>query len=110
MQLTSNFSLEEMTYSATAARMRISNIPDEEGKMRLKTLCEKILQPVRDRIGEPVVVTSAYRSARLNKAVGGVKNSQHQYGEAADIKCKDNKALWKLMAFFEGRLILKGQD
>lgn len=51
----------------------------------LKNLIEKLLDPVRERLGAPVRVTSGYRPPKLNKAVGGASNSNHLYGCAADI-------------------------
>lgn len=46
----------------------------------------RVLQNIRDHFGKPVVITSAYRTATHNKAVGGAKYSQHCYGRAADIR------------------------
>ena len=51
----------------------------------LQHLCIHVLQPLRDAIGRPVYITSGYRSAKLNARVGGVPNSYHLRGLAADI-------------------------
>jgi hypothetical protein len=83
--LTANFSLEELTFSQTAARSQIDNTPDDTQIAALQALCENILQPLRDALGVPIVVSSGYRSAALNQAVGGARDSQHMQGEAADI-------------------------
>ena len=96
MQLTENFTLEELIESSTAKAKKIDNTPDEVSKDKLIHLANDILQPLRDKYGSPITVTSGYRSDALNKAVGGVKTSQHRYGEAADIKCSDLKKLWKI--------------
>ena len=53
----------------------------------IRRLCKEILQPIRDKYGHAITVTSGYRCPKLNAAIGGVKSSQHLLGEAADIKC-----------------------
>lgn len=82
--LTDNFTLEEMTASQTAARKGIRNIPDAEAVKALKALCVNVLEPVRAHFGRPVIVTSGYRSPRLNTAIGGSATSDHCKGFAAD--------------------------
>jgi len=83
--LTPHFRLSEFTRSATADRLHIDNTIPEELIPNLKNLCEQVLEPLREHFGIPVVISSGYRCPQLNKAVGGVPNSQHQKGEAADI-------------------------
>lgn len=97
MQITKNFSFEELTFSATARQKGIHNLPNPPQIENLRKLCEKVLQPVRDNFGAPITVTSGFRSTALNKAVGGAPGSQHLKGEAADIICYDNRRLWNLM-------------
>jgi len=87
MRLTENFTLEEMYASSTAARKGIDNMPSPVVQQNLRMLAEKVLQPIRDAYRHPITVTSGYRCAELNKAVGGAKASQHLTGCAADIKC-----------------------
>jgi hypothetical protein len=86
MNLSANFSLKELTKSETATRLGIDNTPDEEAIDNLKTLCDKVLQPVREHFGKSVTVNSAYRSPESNAAVGGSKTSDHCKGMAADIE------------------------
>lgn len=86
-RLTQNFSLEEMIASSTAKQKRINNTPNPEVKKNLEKLCKEVLQPIRDKYGRAITVTSGYRCPALNKAVGGVATSQHLQGAAADIKC-----------------------
>ena len=86
MNLTTNFSLHELTKSETALRLDLDNTPDDEATENLRTLCEKVLQPVRDHYGKGVKVNSAYRSPESNAAVGGSKTSDHCKGMAADIE------------------------
>ena len=101
-KLSNNFTLRELTKSATANRLKINNTPNEQEVQKLTQLAQTILQPIRDKYGKPIVVTSGFRCEKLNKAVGGVKNSQHVLGEAADItslsdSITDNKALFNLI-------------
>lgn len=87
MKLSKNFTLEELIHSNTAERMGIDNVPkDEKVVENLRSLCLEVLQPLRDYVGAPVHINSGYRCPELNMAVGGVKNSQHCRGEAADIR------------------------
>ena len=86
MKLSKNFSLIEFTESNTAIRNGIDNNPTAEHIHNLVDLCENVLQPLRDRIGSSIRVTSGYRSEALNSAIGGSKTSDHSHGRAADIK------------------------
>lgn len=84
VRLSENFTLEELTYSDTARRLKIENRPGVKSVENLKQLVNNVLQPLRTWLGSPVLITSGYRSAMLNKKVGGVAQSQHQFGCAAD--------------------------
>ena len=84
MKLTDNFTINELTYSVTAAANNIDKRPSVEVIANLKALCENVLQPLRNHLGCPVIVTSGYRSPELNKKIGGKQNSQHLKGQAAD--------------------------
>ena len=100
MNLSKNFTLEELTASPTAKRLGIGNTPSQIGREKLAVLARNILQPIRDAYGAPVVVTSGYRCTRLNTAVGGAKTSDHIYCCAADIRsvsdtAEENKRLWE---------------
>ena len=86
MNLSANFTLKELTKSDTATRLGLDNTPDDEALENLKTLCEKVLQPVRDHFGKSVTINSGYRSPESNAAVGGSKTSDHCKGQAADIE------------------------
>ena len=86
MQLTNNFSLAEMVKSETALRHDMDNTPGEAEIENLKTLAEKVLQPVRDHYGKGVKVNSGYRHPEVNAKVGGSKTSDHCKGQAADIE------------------------
>lgn len=84
MQLTPNFQLWEFVKSVTADLNGIDNMPSSEEIAHLRRLCENILQPARDALG-PLRISSGFRSARLNELVGGVSNSAHRLGFAADV-------------------------
>ena len=86
MELSRNFTLSELTKSDTAIRKGINNNPNAEQIEKLKTLCEKILQPVRDHFGR-VKIPSGFRSVELCMAIGSSANSQHARAEAADFEC-----------------------
>ena len=80
MQLSRNFSLQELIKSDTAIRKGIDNNPNSDQIEKLKLLCENILQPVRDHFGR-VKITSGYRSPELCQAIGSSVNSQHAKAE-----------------------------
>ena len=86
MELSRNFSLQELIKSDTAIRLDINNNPNSGQIEKLKALCENILQPVRDHFGR-VKVTSGFRSVELCLAIGSSANSQHAKAEAADFEC-----------------------
>lgn len=80
-----NFTMNELTDSATARQLGISNTPSAEAQANIVALTENVLDKAREAWGKPIIVNSGYRCPRLNKVVGGVSNSQHVTGEAADI-------------------------
>ena len=84
-KISKNFTLEEFTASETAKAKGIRNNPGQSDVVNLCALVHNVLQPLRTAMGEPIKIGSGYRSLALNKAVGGVSNSQHMRGEAADL-------------------------
>jgi len=86
MKLSKNFSLIELTKSQTATRKGIDNTPSTEHRDNLKSLCEMVLQPVRDHFNRVVSVSSGYRSEELCLAIGSKITSQHAKGQAADFE------------------------
>ena len=86
MNLSRNFTLQELIKSDTAIRKGIDNNPNADQVEKLKKLCENVLQPVRDHFGR-VKVTSGYRSPELCVAIGSSLNSQHAKAEAVDFEC-----------------------
>jgi zinc D-Ala-D-Ala carboxypeptidase len=85
-QLTTNFSLHELTKSETALRLNMANEPGLVEIANLTTLAKEILQPVRDKYGKGVKVNSGFRHPEVNAKVGGSKTSDHCKGQAADIE------------------------
>ena len=85
MQLSEHLSLAEVTRSETAKRKGVSNMPTEQHIANFKLLAEKVFEPIRNHFGKPIHISSGYRSAALNKAIGGAASSQHCTGEAIDI-------------------------
>ena len=78
------FNISEFIHSDKAILHRINNVPDITSLDNLLNLIYYVLNPLRERIGKPIIITSGYRCKKLNEIVGGVPNSQHTTGEAAD--------------------------
>lgn len=85
MNITPHFTLEELTTSETAERNGWDNTPGEAEMANLKRLAN-LLEQVRALVNKPVMVNSAYRSKKVNDAVGSRDTSQHRLGCAADIR------------------------
>ena len=86
MQLSQNFSLEEMTRSETAARRGLDNTPDAETIEHLRETAA-LLEQVRELLGHPITITSGYRSLKVNSAIGSKPTSDHVLGYACDFVC-----------------------
>ena len=85
VQLTKHFSLEELCASATAKARGIQNRPNAQQIISLVYLAAYVLEPLREAMHEPIPISSGFRCEQLNRAVGGVSNSQHMKGQAADL-------------------------
>jgi zinc D-Ala-D-Ala carboxypeptidase len=83
VNLSDHFTLDELTFSQTAARLGLDNTPSDDVVQALKRTAHG-LEMVRAYLQAPVLVSSGYRSPLVNRAVGGAPNSQHMRGEAAD--------------------------
>ena len=79
-----NFTISELVKSDTAEKAGINNTPDINSLDNLLELIFYVLQPLRDKLGKPMIITSGFRSKKVNELVGGVSNSQHLYGQACD--------------------------
>ena len=90
MNLTPNFTLEELTFSSTALRHNLDNSPPPDKLTNLQRLCESLLEPARTLLGgHPFQVDSGFRCPELNALVHGVQNSAHKDGRAADVIPQD---------------------
>jgi len=91
------FTLQELTKTSVKA----DNTPNSEHILNLENLVDKILDPLREIYDKPIYVNSGYRSPEVNMAIGGVNNSQHMKGEAADITAgssQENRRLFQMIA------------
>lgn len=80
------FTLEELCKSTTAQKNNIQNVPSWDEVENLNRLCQLVLDPLRQALGEPVYITSGFRCPELNRLVGGVALSQHINGLAVDFR------------------------
>ena len=97
-----HFTLRELIKSDTAIRKGIKNVPNRQEEQNLNTLVDKILDPLREAYGKPIIVTSGFRCDELNRLIGGSKTSQHRTGQAVDIRTvidtpEENKKLYDLI-------------
>ena len=84
-KISKHISYKEGVHSNTAKRKGIENTPDEEQLANMKTLAEKIFEPLRKWVDGPIKINSFFRCPELNKAIGGSSRSQHCKGQAIDI-------------------------
>ena len=85
MKISDNITYAEAIHSQTAKRKGIDNTPTAKQVEVMKLTAENIFEPLRKFVGGPIKVNSFFRSAELNKAIGGSKTSQHCKGQAIDI-------------------------
>ena len=83
--ISKHVSNKEAVYSTTALRLDIDNEPDKKQLVNMQILAEVVFEPLRKWVGGPIKITSFFRSAKLNSAIGGSKSSQHCEGRAIDI-------------------------
>lgn len=88
MNVTTHFTLEELTYSYQGARHGLDNTPGPTAMKNLLELCAH-LESIRMRLGHPIHINSGYRSPAVNSAVGGSRTSAHMSGLAVDLTCDD---------------------
>lgn len=94
------FNIKEMTKSQTAELYHINNTPTEEVAENLKKVMY-ILDMVRVYIGKPILINSGYRCKKLNEMVGGVQNSMHTKGLAADFRTKGKEDINTIFEFLK---------
>ena len=104
--ISDHVSFKEGTFSATASRLGLPNVPSKEHLANMQVLAKKVFEPLRVYVGGPIRINSFYRGPKLNKAIGGSKKSQHCCGQAIDIddvfgyKTNDQKANINMLNFF----------
>lgn len=86
LQITKNFAVDEFLASDTAARMGYQFTLDRYERENIERLVKTCLQPARDALDVPFIITSGYRPVWLNGLIGGAANSRHMFGCAADFK------------------------
>lgn len=91
------FTLDEFLYSDCALHMKLRNEPTVSSLENLCTLVRRVLWPARLVMGSPIYITSGYRSAAVNNAVGGAVNSFHRLGRAADVSAANLEKLFKVL-------------
>jgi len=79
-----NFKMSELIHSDIADMHNINNMPDVTSLDCMLYLIAECLQPLRTKLGKPIVITSGYRNSKVNHLVGGVDTSQHTKGQAVD--------------------------
>lgn len=95
------FTYEEMLYSETAMKNNIRNKTDQTIESNIRRLVETLLDPIREKWGKPIQITSGYRCPLLNSKLGGSKTSKHKEGLAADLDAgtnDDNRKLAQMIA------------
>jgi hypothetical protein len=84
-KISNNISYNEAVYSHSAKKRGIKNIPNDIQLSNMKLIATKIFEPLREWVGEPIKISSFFRSKALNKAIGGSNTSQHILGLAIDL-------------------------
>ncbi len=108
-KLSQYFSYGEAVFSETAARLGIDNTPDPETLHRIKVTAER-LDEVRVALGVPILVSSWYRCADLNRAIGSKNTSQHILGEAVDFRAPQFGTPTQIFKFLKQGKVLVGYD
>jgi uncharacterized protein YcbK (DUF882 family) len=96
VRLSPHFKLDEFI----KAEKYPDNKPTLQDVVNMAYGCLMLLEPARIEVG-PIIVNSGFRNSRVNRLVGGVKNSQHLCGQAADIRPKDHAQFQRLVAFLK---------
>ncbi len=90
VQISTNYTLFDFVRSATAERNKLTDQynPSPEVVEALRQLATHVIEPVRAKIGQPLTITSGYRSPSLNRLIGGARNSDHSFGRAVDLQLR----------------------
>ena len=101
IQLSQHFQLSEFCHLQKYPQ----NIPTIQQIANMTYGCRQLLEPAREAIGCPIIVNSGFRNADVNRLVGGVRNSQHLLGQAADIRPKDPAQFQHLVDFLKSHAL-----
>ena len=98
------FTFEELTSTQTG----LYNCPVASSHLGNLACLWDVLNLIRSKLGRPIIINSAFRSPEVNRAVGGVKNSLHMQGRAADIRCAPEymDELWSIIQQSDDELCL----
>ncbi len=118
MRISENFSLQEFLRSQTAERQggdlrAQQNNPDRTIVENLQHLVNTAIQPLRTLLRTPFQITSGYRCEELNQRIGGSTNSQHRFGQAADVIMLDtfvndpNPAIQRIKKIIDNKILKK---
>jgi zinc D-Ala-D-Ala carboxypeptidase len=91
MNLSEHVTIAEFERSEAAVKHGIANKMNEFETQRAKELCENVFEPIRAYLNKPIRINSGFRSAAVNKRIGGAKTSQHVLGEAMDLDLHDRE-------------------
>ena len=100
-----HFTIKELSHSDTALAKGIATFPTAEAISKLIKLVDNVLDPLREKYGKPIRVSSVYRSAILIRSVNGATSSQHRLGEAADITTGSKDENRKLFEIIKNELL-----
>ena len=101
IQLSQHFTLAEFCNLQKYPK----NIPIIQQITNMAYGCRLLLEPARESIGCPIIVNSGFRNAQVNRLLGGVKNSQHLLGQAADIRPKNPQQFQRLVDFLKAHAL-----
>jgi hypothetical protein len=109
MNLSKHVTKQEFELSPTAIRLGIDNQMNEEQTTKAILLCVNVFEPIRAKVGHPIKINSGFRSAKLNKKIGGSTTSQHCKGEAMDLDLHDKDIFeWIIKNITFDQLIWEG--
>ena len=102
--ISENISFKEATYSQTASKLKIKNVPTESHIKTMKVTAEKVFQPLREWAEHPIRINSFYRSADLCEAIKSSRTSQHTKGQAIDLSTMGEKTNAELFNYIKDNL------
>ena len=103
-KISSNISYKEATFSQTANRLKIKNVPTDAHLKNMRLVADKVFQPLREWADHPIRINSMYRCAELNTAIRGSINSQHCKGQAIDLCTLGEKTNAELFEYIKENL------